>query len=351
MLVGGGLIGAAPAHRRAQRRTHPRSGKHDLVFLPDRFVICTAKADVDVPYSAVRQLAIFDSIPKDTKGRVLLFLSLGSKVLHGKVALSSVVISTLESAELSVPSPKGGAQLAGPAAVVLCQAFGLLGLDPSCFCSPNLAVYCAAGGAVGVQACVKARTGILFPLPAAFCFLEAPALFVPHSEVRCAELLRASGTSHTFDVALHLRDGSLLEFGQLAREEAGRMQEYLSRCKLLGEPGSGGEGESGSGGEDDDSVDSQDQDFDPESRSSGEEGGACKARGRGAASGPGAGGGDGSDSDDDEPSGGSSADGSDSDGSVELVSEDEFTTRQLRSVLDEEQRAAKRKHAEPGASS
>jgi hypothetical protein len=29
----------------------------------------------------------------------------------------------------------------------------------------------------------------------------------------------------------------------------------------------------------------QDQDFDPESRSSGEEGGACKARGRGAASG------------------------------------------------------------------
>ena len=49
----------------------------------------------------------------------------------------------------------------------------LLGLDPSCFCSPDAAVYCAAGGAAGVQACVKARTGILFPLPAAFCFLEA----------------------------------------------------------------------------------------------------------------------------------------------------------------------------------
>ena len=60
---------------------------------------------------------------------------------------------------------------------------------------------------------------------------------------------------------------------------------------------------------------------------------------------------DGGDSDGDTSSDGSSGDGSDSDGSVELVSEDEFTTGQLRSVLDEEQRAAKRKRAEPGASS
>ena len=133
-------------------------------------------------------MQIIDSIPKDTKGRVLLYLHihrlgscaaglclgvggwqwvwlclalgalLGSrlptcqegrkhcschsphritlfalpslpshsahKVMNGKTALTALVIQTTADAQLDIAHPQGGARLQGPAPVVLCQALG-----------------------------------------------------------------------------------------------------------------------------------------------------------------------------------------------------------------------------------
>lgn len=46
----------------------------------DHLVVATPKHDVAVPYSAIRAVAILDDLPKDTKGRVLLFLHLERRV-------------------------------------------------------------------------------------------------------------------------------------------------------------------------------------------------------------------------------------------------------------------------------
>ena len=47
-----------------------------------------------------------------------------------------------------------------------------------------------------------------------------PALYLPHSAIRSMELMRAGGTSSTFDLVVHLCGGGVQEFGMVPREEA-----------------------------------------------------------------------------------------------------------------------------------
>ena len=102
--------------------------------------------------------------------------------MNGKSPLRAVVIQTTADAALSIPSPLGGGgaaaasalPLAGAVAVVLCQAFGMLGVDPTCFCSPDTeAVFASGEGHAGVEAYVKARPGFLFPMERGLAFLES----------------------------------------------------------------------------------------------------------------------------------------------------------------------------------
>ena len=51
-----------------------------------------------------------------------------------------------------------------------------------------------------------------------------PALFLPHSQIRSVELMRAGGASATFDVVLHLRSGKAHEFSFVARQEAASLE-------------------------------------------------------------------------------------------------------------------------------
>jgi hypothetical protein len=46
-----------------------------------------------------------------------------------------------------------------------------------------------------------------------------PALYLPHAAIRSVELMRAGGSSATFDLVLHLRAGGVQEFGMVPREE------------------------------------------------------------------------------------------------------------------------------------
>lgn len=51
-----------------------------------------------------------------------------------------------------------------------------------------------------------------------------PAIFIPRTDIRALELARAGGTSATFDIVVHRRDGSVQEFGMLPRDEAGPIE-------------------------------------------------------------------------------------------------------------------------------
>lgn len=77
----------------------------------------------------VSTFQILDCIPKDTKGRVLLYLHLESdpKIMNGKQALNGVCIQLLADAQLSIKHPQEPKQqLEGIAAVIMCQVFGLV---------------------------------------------------------------------------------------------------------------------------------------------------------------------------------------------------------------------------------
>ncbi len=70
-----------------------------------------------------------------------------------------------------------------------------------------------------VQRCPAGKHGI----PRAACLpvfpTSQPQLFIPHSAVASIELMRAGGTSSTFDLVVHLKGGHAQEFGMLSRSE------------------------------------------------------------------------------------------------------------------------------------
>ena len=318
---------------------------------------------------------ILDAIPKDTKGRVLLHFHLNNKdtkVMNGKKELTAIVIQVLASQELSIQHPTiKGQRLEGSAAVVLCQAFGAALSPAEVFAVPDANTFTSSEGHSGVGAYVKASGGFLFPVPAGLCFLETPASFLPLASISSVELARANGASSTFDLYVHCKDGSTKEFSQISRSEVPAIENYIRATKLdVGAPvesddedhnaNSGAQG-GDANGSDSDSDDLDDEDFNPEESSDEEGGGPKKKRRKIGGGGIKDGGEEGGSkaskggektgdvatvavADDEEAEEGDyesdddDSDNSDSDsddGSVEMVSEDEFSMGQFRGMVEE----------------
>lgn len=189
-----------------------------------------------------------------------------------------------------------------------------------------------------------------------------PAMFIPLGDIRSVELARATGASSTFDMYVHCRDGTTTEFSNLSRNEIGAIEAWVRATSVGVGPASDDEEEGQSSGGDDggsDSSDADDEDFNPEAEakaeardatgrakkrrklaavSNGDEGGegakAVIGAEEGGLEGDSASEGDASSSDSDENS--ESDSDSDDSGSVELVSEDEFSVGQLKSMMEEE---------------
>lgn len=64
--------------------------------------------------------------------------------------------------------------------------------------APDLPIYLPddAPGDQAIGAFVKVNSGWLYPMPAAFMFVERPAMFVPHDSIRWA-LQAYKGPSHS----------------------------------------------------------------------------------------------------------------------------------------------------------
>lgn len=290
---------------------YPR-GKHTLGFLEDKMVIRTAKQDIQVQYSAVSDVVILDSIPKDTKERVWILLHFkdDAEIMNGKTKMACAVIQVHGSQELTITNPKDAANPAvGNAAIVLCQTFGSHGISPQVFHSSDETVFQSFTKAAAVEAFVKARQGYLFPLRRGLCFLEAPAIFISTSKISCLDFARAGGASSTFDLHVFMKDGSLHEFSNISRHELGAMEDWARAVELpIGSPLSGDEGTCNeeSEMEMDEEDDEDDDDFDPfedSKRHQSEEGEDYS---------------------------------SDEDSGVELVSEEDFTIDNLKKMMDDD---------------
>ncbi len=359
-----------------------RRGKFDVAFLSDRFVLKNAKTDVVVPYEAVENIIILDAIPKATKGRVQLYFHLNNKakVINGKKELTAIVLQVLATQELAMDHPTiPGQKLEGAAAVVLCQAFGAALSPRQVFAAPNAELFTSSEGHAAVQTTIKASPGNLFPLAEGLCFLETPATFLPLSSITSIEFARANGASSTFDLYIHLKNGNTMEFSTISRSELPALENYVRSTKLAVGPPAGSsdeeegeeaeDGVDGSGGKrkagaDSDSDDPDDEDFNPIDSSDEEEkdGGKKKKEKQPkmkkqkkddvetAAGVEGDAGVDDDEeeeeeaesdsSDDDESDSDDSSDDSDDDGSVEIVSEDEFSMGQLQNMMKSEKRGS-----------
>lgn len=322
-------------------------GKHDLAFFGDNFVLKTTKADYLVPYSAVNKLAIFDSIPKDTKGKVILYLQIDGLMgtVKGKAPLHAVVIQTTVSAQLAIQNPKDQSLLLnGNTAIALCQAFGLMGVSPSSFCSPDPSIFSSATKAVGVEAYVKARAGYLFPLSAGICFLESPAQFLPMDSIMSVDMTRTGGGSATFDIIFYMNDGSHNEFSNIDRSELKYIEDYIEKVNIpIGAPETSDEDNPQKETIISSALSSssdEDEDFNPyASDIDKEEGGHHNKKRKFKEAARDSLGDDEEDIEEVTSSDNNSDNNSDSEsdsGSVELVSEDDFSTGQLKDLIDKE---------------
>jgi hypothetical protein len=340
---------------------------------------------VVVPYEAVENIIILDAIPKDTKGKVQLYFHLNNKakVINGKKELTAIVLQVLATQELSMDHPTiPGQKLEGDAAVVLCQAFGAVLSPRQVFAAPNAELFTSSEGHAAVQTTIKVSQGNLFPLAEGLCFLETPATFLPLSTITSVEFARANGASSTFDLYIHLKNGTTMEFSTISRSELPAIENYVRSTKLAVGPPAGSsddeeedaaaEGEDGAedGGNgkrkaaaaaDSDSDDPDDEDFNPVDSSDEEEeedgkkekpkkkkhrketavegvvegvDDAGKANDEEEAA-------ESDDSDEDDSSSDDDSDSSDDDGSVEIVSEDEFSMGQLKAMITTEKRGGR----------
>ncbi|KAL4520836.1 hypothetical protein Ndes2526B_g00027 [Nannochloris sp. 'desiccata'] len=325
-------------------------GKFDVAFLSDRFVLNNAKTDVVVPYEVVENIIILDAIPKDTKGKVQLYFHLNNK---------AKVIS--------------GQKLEGAAAVVLCQAFGAVLSPRQVFAAPNAELFTSSEGHAAVQTTIKVSQGNLFPLAEGLCFLETPATFIPLSVITSVEFARANGASSTFDFYIHFKHGDTMEFSTISRSELPAIENYVRSTQLaVGPPaassdeeeaeedaGDGSGKRKGGAGADaaSDSDDPDDEDFNPvESSDNDEEDGEQrvkhpkkkKHKKESAAAAAGVEGPEEQiddieeeeeeeeEDEDSDSTDSSESDSSDDDGSVEIVSEDEFSMSQLQNMMKSE---------------
>lgn len=250
-------------------------GKFTLSFAQNALLIEGPRNRLQVQWEAIKSVAIIDNVPKDTKGRVLLFLYLGREgaVAYGKQTLDVIVIQTLASEQLDVPTPGGDGRLQGPATVVLCQALGSIIKQPRSlsFSSPTRECFHSSSGALAVDAVVKVNQGHLHPLPDALCFLEKPAMYISLTDVTSIELLRAGEeVGSYFDVLVHLKSGKRQEFSNLAKTEVGPMMQYIAARGL--QAGSTGSPAGRAQQQDTDAdCSDEDSDFDPDKSEAGED--------------------------------------------------------------------------------
>jgi hypothetical protein len=93
-------------------------------------------------------------------------------------------------------------------------------------------------------------------------------MFIPMSNIRSVELARATGASSTFDFYVHCKDGATHEFSNLSRNEIGPIQDYVRKVKLPQGPAESSSDEEGGGEVKEeepasDSDDPDDEDFNP----------------------------------------------------------------------------------------
>lgn len=83
---------------------------------------------------------------------------------------------------------------------------------------------------------MKANEGYLYPLEKSFLFIPKPTTFIPHSEIGVVSFSRlgttSGGSSRTFDIKFHMKNGSDIQFSSINREEYANLEEFLRSKRI-----------------------------------------------------------------------------------------------------------------------
>lgn len=91
-------------------------------------------------------------------------------------------------------------------------------------------------GANALKCSMKANEGYLYPLEKSFLFIPKPTTFIPHSEIGVVSFSRlgttSGGSSRTFDIKFHMKNGSDIQFSSINREEYANLEEFLRSKRI-----------------------------------------------------------------------------------------------------------------------
>lgn len=242
------------------------------------------------------------------------------------------------------------------------------GISPETFHSTNFEYFESCSQASAVEAFVKARQGLLFPLRGGLCFLESvsnhcgyyyyerefqvsklttiqlylqPAMFLPVTMIQSVDFARAGGASSTFDFHVYLKNGAIEEFSNISRHELNAIERWVNKVQLVVGIQSSSENDSEDNDEDDNDTD--DEGFDPYSKSNKRQRKSSETEEKSVKGKEDVGQAEGGSNDDDdeesdyEESYEESQEGEESDDDeVELVNEEDFTVDQLKDMMDQE---------------
>ncbi|KAJ8654000.1 hypothetical protein O0I10_010336 [Lichtheimia ornata] len=91
-------------------------------------------------------------------------------------------------------------------------------------------------GANALKCSMKANEGYLYPLEKSFLFIPKPTTFIPHSEIGVVSFSRlgttSGGSSRTFDIKFHMKNGTDIQFSSINREEYANLEDFLRSKRI-----------------------------------------------------------------------------------------------------------------------
>ena len=87
----------------------------------------------------------------------------------------------------------------------------------------------------GIKCSIKASEGFLYCLEKAFMFVPKPATYISYDQTTSITFSRVGGAvsaSRTFDITIHMKDGSESQFSNINREEQKPLEDFFKTKNL-----------------------------------------------------------------------------------------------------------------------
>jgi len=214
-------------------------GRHELRFYPGFFDLHGKSYDYKIPYNQITRGFL---LPHKDNRQMYFVLSLDPPVKHGQTRYQYIIFGFKKDEETSVEissltpeqiQEKYGnnlqKKLQGPYHDIVSRLFRAITEQritvPGSFTSKS--------GAKCVSCAYKASAGLLYPLERGFIYITKPPMYIHHDDIASCGFNRSNtATGRTFDFEIQLKNGNSQVFGNIDKEEAKPMSDFLDSKDL-----------------------------------------------------------------------------------------------------------------------